>query len=150
MPINNAAADMHVLHYPSRSEVPENRESGIGAHTDFQCFTILWQGEIPALQVKNASGQWVDAQPMPASQTNFQDGQVTLLRFPSSSTLLSAYIPDDIFKSTVHRVIIHSGVRRYSIPLFFGTDDNVNVEVSPFVQITTDLRVMSLFLLAIT
>lgn len=37
---------------------------------------------------------------------------------------------DDIFKSTVHRAINRSGVRRYSIPLFFGTDYNVRLEVS--------------------
>jgi hypothetical protein len=37
--------------------------------------------------------------------------------------------PDDIFKSTVHRAVNRSGVRRYSIPLFFGTDYNVRLEV---------------------
>lgn len=36
---------------------------------------------------------------------------------------------DDVFKSTVHRAINRSGVRRYSIPLFFGTDYDVKLEV---------------------
>ena len=35
---------------------------------------------------------------------------------------------DDVFKSTVHRAF-SSGVHRYSIPLFFGTDYNVKLEV---------------------
>lgn len=36
----------------------------------------------------------------------------------------------DIFKSTLHRVINRSGLERYSIPLFFGTDYDVPLEVS--------------------
>jgi isopenicillin N synthase-like dioxygenase len=39
------------------------------------------------------------------------------------------HCPDDIFKSTVHRVINKSGLERYSIPLFFGTDYDVKLEV---------------------
>lgn len=38
-------------------------------------------------------------------------------------------LQDDIFKSTVHRAVNRSGVRRYSIPLFFGTDYDVKLEV---------------------
>lgn len=36
---------------------------------------------------------------------------------------------DDVFKSTVHRAVNRSGVERYSIPLFFGTDYDVKLEV---------------------
>ena len=39
--------------------------------------------------------------------------------------------PDDVFKSTVHRAVNRSGVERYSIPLFFGTDYDVKLEASP-------------------
>lgn len=37
---------------------------------------------------------------------------------------------DDIFKSTIHRAINRSGVERYSLPLFFGTDYDVELVVS--------------------
>jgi isopenicillin N synthase-like dioxygenase len=37
--------------------------------------------------------------------------------------------PDDVFKATVHRAINRTGVERYSIPLFFGTDYDVLLEV---------------------
>ncbi|KDN45868.1 hypothetical protein RSAG8_04701, partial [Rhizoctonia solani AG-8 WAC10335] len=116
--VNSAAADMRLSHYPLRSEVVENREAGIGAHTEYDCFTILWQGEIPALQVKNVLGHWVIAQPMPGTfVVNIGD---QLSRWTN-----------DIFKSTIHHVTIESGVRRFSIPLFFGTDANVMVEAFP-------------------
>jgi hypothetical protein len=36
---------------------------------------------------------------------------------------------DNVFKSTVHRAINRTGVERYSIPLFFGTDYDVLLDV---------------------
>lgn len=39
-------------------------------------------------------------------------------------------LTDDVFKSTVHRAVNRSGQERYSIPLFFGTDYDVKLEVT--------------------
>ncbi|CAE6436858.1 unnamed protein product [Rhizoctonia solani] len=128
-------AKLRLMYYPLQTEVVANGDSGLGVHTEyvfsnydeqisadftlsFDCFTILWQDEVPALQVLNISGQWIDAEPMPGTFVINVANQ------------LSRWT-NDIFKSTVHRVINKSGARRYSMPLFFGADYNVQLEALP-------------------
>ncbi|KAF8177027.1 hypothetical protein BJ912DRAFT_1063716 [Pholiota molesta] len=113
------AAIMRLLHYPPQSPTsfemdPDGRQIGIGAHTDYECFTILWQDQAGGLQVQNAAGKWVDAVPIPGTLGD-QFARWT----------------NDVFKSTLHRVINRSGIERYSIPLFFGTDYDVPLEPIP-------------------
>ncbi|KDQ62071.1 hypothetical protein JAAARDRAFT_203292 [Jaapia argillacea MUCL 33604] len=113
------AAIMRLLYYPPQTGVVDDRVQGIGAHTDYECFTILWQqAEVKALQVLNANGKWIDAVPIPGTVVlNIGD------QF--------ARWTNDVFKSTVHRAINRSGVERYSIPLFFGSDYDVKLEALP-------------------
>lgn len=115
------AAIMRLLHYPSQnpSRIDEQEEVlGIGAHTDYECFTILWQDKVPALQVKNATGKWIDAVPIPGTLVLNLGDQF-------------ARWTNDVFKSTLHRAINRSGQERYSMPLFFGTDYDVLLEPIP-------------------
>ncbi|KAI6107143.1 hypothetical protein EV401DRAFT_2060104 [Pisolithus croceorrhizus] len=111
---------MRGLHYPPQTGPEDDGIIGIGAHSDnMQCFTILWQEPgIQALQVLNSEKKWINAPPIP--------GTLVI----NISDLLSRWT-NDIFRSTVHRVINRSGVHRYSIPLFFGTDTQVEVEPLP-------------------
>ncbi|ELU37962.1 2OG-Fe(II) oxygenase [Rhizoctonia solani AG-1 IA] len=114
--VKTAAAIMRILHYPPQTGVVDDRVQGIGAHTELELLPM--NHEISALQVLNTSGQWIDAKPIPGTFViNIAD---QLSRWTN-----------DIFKSTVHRAINRSGVRRYSIPLFFGTDYDVKLEVLP-------------------
>ncbi|EJC97850.1 Clavaminate synthase-like protein [Fomitiporia mediterranea MF3/22] len=114
-----ASAFMRVLHYPPQTGPHDDRILGIGAHTDFECFTILWQEPgIEALQVLNANKEWINATPIPGTLViNIAD---QFMRWTN-----------DVFKSTVHRAINRTGVERYSIPLFFGADYNVRLDPIP-------------------
>ncbi|GMK56763.1 hypothetical protein CspeluHIS016_0306030 [Cutaneotrichosporon spelunceum] len=110
------AAIMRLLFYPGRRDADE-RMPGIGAHTDFECFTILRQDDVPALQVSNREGKWLDAQCIPDTfVVNIGD---QLARWTN-----------DVFVSTRHRVL-PTRRDRYSIPFFFGCDHGVVMDPIP-------------------
>ncbi|KAJ5690045.1 hypothetical protein N7462_004437 [Penicillium macrosclerotiorum] len=105
-----------MMHYPAQSANAEVQE-GLGAHTDWECFTILSQGKVPGLQVLNHNGEWILAPPIPGTLVvNIAD-------------CLSTWT-NKKFKSTIHRVTNLSGEERYSIPFFFGID--YDATVGPF------------------
>ncbi|KAL1666184.1 hypothetical protein GGF50DRAFT_113432 [Schizophyllum commune] len=116
----NSAALMRLLHYPPQTaEVDESKVIGIGAHTDWECFTILWQESgKQALQVLNSEHKWIPAPPIEGTLVINLGDQL-------------ARWTNDVFKSTVHRAINRNGVDRYAIPLFFGTDYDVKLEPIP-------------------
>ncbi|WWD09560.1 hypothetical protein V865_007687 [Kwoniella europaea PYCC6329] len=119
------AAIMRLLYYPALDgkEVDELMP-GIGAHTDFECFTILRQDEVSGLQVQNRKGEWIDAIPTPDTFiVNIGD---QLQRWTN-----------DIFVSTRHRVLPTIAKDRYSIPFFFGCDHDVPL-IPPNTCITED------------
>lgn len=117
--ITRPAAIMRVLHYPSQDGEVDDRQIGIGAHSDYECFTILAQDQsVAALQVLNTQGEWISAKPIPGTfVVNIGDQM--------------ARWTNDYFVSTVHRAINRSGKERYSIPFFFGTNYDALLEVLP-------------------
>ncbi|EEB92166.1 hypothetical protein MPER_09365, partial [Moniliophthora perniciosa FA553] len=105
------AAIMRLLHYPPQNPTKMAEDGsviGIGAHTDYE-------DAISGLQVQNNDGKWIDAVPIPGTVVVNLGDQF-------------ARWTNDIFKSTLHRVINKSGMERYSIPLFFGTNYDVLLE----------------------
>jgi isopenicillin N synthase-like dioxygenase len=100
---------MRLLHYPPQTIITDEEQLGCGAHTDYECFTLLSQSNQSGLQVLNNKGEWINAKPIENTfVVNIGD--------------LMQRWTDDQFKSTIHRVINTSGTTRYSIPLFFGPD----------------------------
>lgn len=105
--VTKPLATLRLLHYPPQEGEIDDRQIGIGAHSDYECFTILAQDGVEALQVLNADGDWISAPPLPGHfVVNIGDQM--------------ARWTNDLFASTVHRAINRSGVERYSIPFFFG------------------------------
>ncbi|KAK0335304.1 hypothetical protein LTR91_012177 [Friedmanniomyces endolithicus] len=115
--VKHPEAGMRIIHYPQQ-EASAVDQNGIGAHTDFECFTIVTQDGNDGLQVLNKDGYWVKAKPVPdAFVVNIAD---CFMRQTN-----------DFFVSTVHRVINKSGRERYSLPFFFGFDRSKRLEAVP-------------------
>jgi len=107
-----------MMYYPSQTGPLDLSRMGVGAHTDHECFTILAQDSVPALQVRNRRGQWIDAPPIRgAFVVNIGD--------------LMARWTNGAFASTFHRVYNASGRARYSIPTFVGANADTVIRVLP-------------------
>jgi isopenicillin N synthase-like dioxygenase len=108
--VTKAPSQLRLIHYPY---VPDATDSlGIGAHTDFEVFTLLKPTK-PGLEVLNGVGEWIDAPPMDdAFIVNIAD----MLEIWSNGA----------FVSTTHRVR-KVAEERYSFPLFFNVDYDVLV-----------------------
>ncbi len=106
-------SQLRLLRYVA-NDMPATKDLvGIGAHSDFECFTILLQGG-PGLQVMNAEDHWIEAPPIPGCFiVNIGD-------------IFETWSGGQ-FKSTQHRVT-NIGRERYSFPLFFGLDYHTVVE----------------------
>ena len=104
--VTHPGAMVRLIHYPPQ-DASQPDALGIGAHTDIECFTILCQGTQPALQILNVDGAWIEAPPIPGTfVVNIGD--------------MLARWSNDVFISTVHRVLNTTGQERYSVPFFFG------------------------------
>jgi len=108
-------SQLRLVHYPYN---PDARDGlGIGAHTDYECFTLL-KPTAPGLEVMNGAGEWIDVPPVEGAYVvNIGD-------------MLELWT-NGAFVATSHRVrkVVEE---RYSFPLFFNVD--YDTEVSPLPQ----------------
>ncbi|PYH94568.1 Clavaminate synthase-like protein [Aspergillus ellipticus CBS 707.79] len=116
-------AGIRGLYYPPQA--PDDEQStGLGAHTDVQFMTMIAQDplNIESLEALNASGHWIKPKLQPQTfVVNLGD--------------MMARLTNDVFLSTVHRVRNQTGRERYSLPFFFGL--NNDELISPLPQFIT-------------
>ncbi|GAA5854615.1 hypothetical protein JCM8547_004909 [Rhodosporidiobolus lusitaniae] len=117
--ITNPGSVMRLLHYPPQFGPVDLAEIGIGAHSDYECFTLLAQhGDVQALQVLNSAGDWVLAPPKKGT-------------FVLNLGDMMQRMTNGVFKSTIHRAINRTGQDRMSLPFFFGLNYDAMVKVLP-------------------
>lgn len=119
-------AELRLAHYPPQTPVHDPEKiQGIGAHSDYDAFTIVSGDDVPALEVQNTAGDWIPAPPIPgAFVVNVGD-------------LLQRWT-NDLYRSTFHRVINRTGRERYSLPFFAST--NPLDEIAVFENCISDDR----------
>ena len=113
-----------LLYYPSSTNPQPldpsktDKEIGLGAHSDYECFTILLCSSAPGLEILSPDNTWVPAPAVPGSFIiNVAD---FLMRWTN-----------DKYKSTVHRVVNRTTEERYSVPFFFSVNYDQMIETLP-------------------
>jgi isopenicillin N synthase-like dioxygenase len=116
--VTKPPSQLRLIHYPYNADASDR--PGIGAHTDYEIFTLLLP-TAPGLEVMNGAGVWIDAPPVAGTLVvNIGD----MLEVWSNGR----------FAATSHRVR-RVNQERYSFPLFFACDYWTKVEpLSPFVS----------------
>ena len=117
--VTKPPSQLRLLHYPYDETATD--AVGIGAHTDYEPFTLLRPTK-PGLEVLNGAGRWIDVPLVP-------DAFVVNIGDLFETWTNGAYV------ATTHRVRKVSE-ERYSFPLFYTVDYDTVVE--PLPQFVTD------------
>ncbi|KAF2209326.1 hypothetical protein CERZMDRAFT_114009 [Cercospora zeae-maydis SCOH1-5] len=112
-----------LLYYPpskvqnAQDTHQKGKEIGLGAHSDYECFTILLTSTANGLEILSPDNQWVSA---PAAEGSFIINVADFLMRWSNG----------VFRSTVHRVVPIPEAR-LSCPFFFSINYEQLVETLP-------------------
>jgi isopenicillin N synthase-like dioxygenase len=111
--------NMRINHYAAQPMVEHHGDIGGRPHTDYGCFTILAQeDDVPGLQLVQKDGSWAVVPPVRGTfNINIGDS------FERWS--------NNLFASTIHRVINENERSRLSIAYFAGTNFETNVAALP-------------------
>lgn len=112
--VSKAPSGLRMVHYPYDGGASDR--PGIGAHTDYECFTLLRPTQ-PGLEVLNEAGNWIDVPPI---------GDAYVINIGDMLELWT----NGEFVSTTHRVRKVS-TERYSFPFFFNVDYRTRVAPLP-------------------
>jgi isopenicillin N synthase-like dioxygenase len=111
-----APRTMRLLHYPANDGPIDDRIVGIAAHTDFECFTIMYQTS-PGLELTDVNGEWCEA---PSDIGTF-----TIILGDMTERFSNGWL-----KATGHRVV-NTPWTRYSIILFFALNGEYTIAPLP-------------------
>jgi isopenicillin N synthase-like dioxygenase len=115
---------MRVIGYPNLTTNKDRVGISCGEHTDYGCLTFLNQDNTKgALQVQTKDGDWINADPIEGSfVVNIGD-------------MLNVWT-NDVYKSTLHRVIHKGDSYRISVPFFYEPNFDAKIEpLEPCLQI---------------
>jgi isopenicillin N synthase-like dioxygenase len=110
--VKQPPSQLRLIHYPFSPQAPTDRP-GIGAHTDYECFTILLP-TAPGLEVLNGAGQWID---VPLVDGAFVINIGDMLEVLSNGR----------YVATSHRVR-KVAEERFSFPMFCACDYDTIIE----------------------
>jgi isopenicillin N synthase-like dioxygenase len=116
--MSKPVSQLRLLHYLRNSENADHSSVNMGAHTDYECLTLLHTRN-EGLQVLAQDDQWID---VPV------DHSVYVVNI---GDMLEAW-SNGILRSTPHRVINRSP-ERFSMPYFVAA--NHDTEIRPFPQL---------------
>jgi isopenicillin N synthase-like dioxygenase len=122
-----------LLWYPPSSLDDEAEEDGgvklgLGAHTDYECFTLLLSSANPGLEILFPPSPLTDNRPI-WRPCPVRQGTLTV----NVADFLMRWT-NGLYKSTIHRVVTRptgSDEGRYSVPFFFSIDYDADVEELP-------------------